>query len=290
LSNQSAAGPELPAATAATTGFGRREAFLWLATGLFANQALQLVDTHSYQAFAASLATQNYIYWLACYAALYRLYLSDGAARATRLDLLLLLATGVAILLSSLLPYRLAIGLIATVVAGYLLVTHGGDRNLKAAGAVLLALSGQLVWGPVLFQFFTPELLRADAAVVGEILTSLRPDIVWTGTSFLGADGHSIALVGACSSFNNVSTAVLACATVAMLTRTEWLRRDIAAMAVACAAMILINAGRICLLAWSGESYQFWHDGAGVQILGIAETLVVLLIAWSGAAPRRRAP
>jgi exosortase/archaeosortase family protein len=263
---------------------------LWLAVGLFANQAIQLVDLHSYAAFAASLATQNYIYWLACFAVVYRLYLSDGAARATRLDLFLAVASAAAILLSSFLPYRFAIGLLATVLAGYILITHTGDRNLKAAGAILLALSGQLVWGPIIFQFFTPELLRADAAIVGEALTSLRPDIVWTGTSFVGADGHSIALVGACSSFNNVSTAVLACATVAMLTRTEWCRRDLAAIAVACVAMVLINAGRICLLAWSGSSYQFWHDGAGVQILGIAETLVVLMIAWWGAASKRRAP
>jgi exosortase/archaeosortase family protein len=289
LSSQSAAGLGLPASTGAITGFGRREVFLWLAIGLFANQALQLFDTHSVQAFAADFAEQNYIYWLACYVVIYRLYLSDGAVRAARFDIALLSAVGAAILLASFLPYRFAVGLLATIIATYLLVAHDGDRNLKAAGAVLLALSGQLVWGPILFQFFTPELLRADATIVGEILGSLRPDIAWTGTSFLGRDGHSIALVGACSSFNNVSTAVLACATIAMLTRTEWQRRDIAAMAIACVAMILINALRICLLAWSGASYLFWHGGAGVQILGISETLVVLLIAWRGAVPRKRA-
>jgi exosortase/archaeosortase family protein len=288
LSSQSAAGLELPASTGAVAGFGRREVFLWLAIGLFANQALQLFDTHSVQAFAADFAEQNYIYWLACYVVIYRLYLSDGAVRAAHFDIALLSAVGAAILLASFLPYRFAVGLLATIIAAYLLLAHDGDRNLKAAGAVLLALSGQLVWGPILFQFFTPELLRADATIVGEILGSLRPDIAWTGTSFLGRDGHSIALVGACSSFNNVSTAVLACATIAMLTRTEWQRRDIAAMAIACVAMILINALRICLLAWSGGFYLFWHDGAGVQILGISETLIVLLIAWRGAVPRKR--
>jgi exosortase/archaeosortase family protein len=290
VSSQSAAGPELPASTAVDSGFGRRETFLWIAVGLFANQAVQLIDTHSYAAFVASLATQNYIYWFACCAVLYRLTLSDGAVRATRLDFMVLLAIGVAILLSSFLPYRFATGLLATAVAAYLLGVHDSDRNLKAAGAVLLALSGQLVWGPIIFQFFTPELLRADAAIVGEILARLRPDIAWTGTSFLGRDGHSIALVGACSSFNNVSTAVLACVTVAMLRRTDWVRRDIAAIAIACVAMVLINAARICLLAWSGTSYQFWHNGAGVEILGIAETILVLAIAWWGAAPRRHLP
>lgn len=288
MSGQSAAALELPASTGAAGSLGRREIFFWLVIGLFANQALQLVDTQSFQAFAASLATQNYIYWLACYAVIHRLSLSDNAAGATRLDLAVAAMLGVAILLSSLLPYRVAIGLLATVLAGYILMTSGWDRNLKAAGAVLLALSGQLVWGPVLFQFFTPQLLHVDAALVGEILTSLRPDIVWTGTSFQGPAGHSIALVGGCSSFNNVSTAVLACVTIAMLTRTEWVRRDLAAVVIACTAMILINVLRICLLGWNAALHQFWHDGAGVQILGIGETLVVLAIAWWGAAPRSR--
>jgi hypothetical protein len=75
--------------------------------------------------------------------------------------------------------------LLATVTAGYLLFIDGGDRNIKAAGAVLLALSVNLVWAPC-FQLFTPELLRADAAILGVILTALRPDIVWSGNSFIG--------------------------------------------------------------------------------------------------------
>jgi hypothetical protein len=178
--------------------------------------------------------------------------------------------------------------LLATLTAAYLLITHDGDRNLRAAGGVLLAISAHLVWGPILFQFFTPELLRADAALVGEILGSLRPDIIWSGTTFSAPSGHSIVLVGACSSFNNVSTAVLACATITMLTRTEWIPRDIVTVAIASVVMILINAARLCLLAWSGALLLFWHEGAGAQILGIAQTLIILLIAWWGAAPRKR--
>jgi hypothetical protein len=279
---------ELQASTGATAGLVRREAFLWVAVCLFANQALHLLDTQSYQTFAASLAEQNCIYWLACYAVIYRLYLSDGTARASGFDAGLALAIGVAVFCTSFLPYRFAIGLLATIFAGYLLIAHDGDRNLKAAGTVLLALSAHLVWGPILFQLFTPELLYADAGIVGAILAPLRPDIVWIGTSFLGPEGHALSLIGGCSSFNNVSTALLACATMVMLTRTTWVRRDIATVAIACVAMVLINAARICLLAWSGPFHLYWHDGAGAHILAIAETAVVLLIAWWGAAPWRR--
>jgi hypothetical protein len=287
LSDQSAASLRLPAPTASAARVGRREIFLWTVICLFANQALLLVDTGSYDAFAASLAQQNYIYWLACYVVIYRLYASDKAARAIRLDGCLALAICGAIFFTSLLPYRFGIGLLATITAGYFMAAHGGDRNVKAAGAVLLAVSMHLVWGPIFFQLFTPELLRADAALVGEILTWLRPDIIWSNNSFHAPDGHSISMIAGCSSFNNVSTAILACATIAMLMRTEWVRRDIATVAIACVVMILVNAIRLCLIAWSGALHLFWHDGAGAQILGIAQTLVIFLIAWWGAAPRR---
>ena len=280
---------ELPAPALAIAAIGRRELFLWAAVCLLANQAVQLIDTTSMQAFAASLGAQNYIYWLACYVVIYRLHASDRTFRATRIDVWLVLAICVLILFASFLPYRFATGLLATITAGYFL-TAGDDRNVKAAGAVLLALSTQLVWAPIVFQLFTPELLRADAALVGGILKVLRPDIVWRDTTFFAPDGHAVALIGACSSFNNVSTAVLACVAITMLARTGWVRRDLATVFIASAAMILVNAARLCLLAWSGAFQAFWHDGAGAQILGVSQTLAVLLIAWWGAALRKRTP
>src|SRR6202171_4937206 len=269
----------MPVSTGVVSGIGRRVLLLWVVICLFANQALQLLDIGSYEAFAASLAAQNIIYWLACYVVISRLYGSDRARSADRLDCFLALVICVSILLTSFLPYRFGVGLLTTITAGYLLLANRGDRNLSAAGSVLLAISAHQVWGPVLFQLLTPELLRADAALVGETLAWLRPDIIWSENSFHAPDGHSISLIGGCSSFNNVSTAVLACATVAMLTRTDWHRRDITTLAVGCVVMILVNAPRLCLLAWSGPLHLFCHDGAGAQILGMPRTILVLLIA-----------
>lgn len=270
-------------------GIGRREAFLWPTVGLLANQGVQLVDTSSFTAFALSLANQNLIYWLACYAAIYRLCSSDRAALPSRRDGWLVAAICIAIVLTSFLPYRFATGLLASATAGYFIHAAGADRNLRAAGIVLLALSTQLVWGPIFFQLFTPELLRADGFLVGEILTSMRPDIVWRETTFVGPDGHAVALVGGCSSFNNVSTAILASVAITMLTRAEWVRRDIAVIAIVAVFMILLNTLRICLLAWGHDSHAYWHDGPGAQIFGLGQTLLVLLFAWYGAQLPRRA-
>ena len=113
--------------------------------------------------------------------------------------------------------------------------------------------------------------------------------MLFRSTTFFAPAGHSVSLIAGCSSFNNVSTAVLACAAVTMLRRTEWVRDDIATVAIAAIAMILVNAVRICLFVWSPNYHAYWHDGVGAQILAIVQTLAVLAIAWLGAAPQSRA-
>ena len=166
-------------------------------TCLFANQALQLIDTTSLKAFTESLASQNYLFWLAVYAVFFRLLRSDGEMAASRLDYWAALAICLAVLCTSFLPYRFATGLLATATAGYILLPHEGDRNLKAAGIVLLAVAVQLVWAPIVFQLFTPELLHADAALVGEMLAWLLPDVIWRGTNFI-APGRAHHRPGRC--------------------------------------------------------------------------------------------
>lgn len=264
---------------------GRRELFLWLASVLFANQAIQLLDFDSFLAFAESLAVQNYIYWFGCYVALYRLSKSDARTSANSTDWYFAVAMMLAILLSSFIAYRFAIGIIATVLA-FCLIVGRADRELKAAGNVLLALSAHLVWGPILFQFLTPELLRADAALVGGMLKVVRPDIIWNDTTFQTPGSFSLSLVGACSSFHNLSTAVLACAAATMFLRTHWTRADTGRFATAVVLMIFMNDARLCLLAWSPASYEFWHNGAGSAVLEFLMTVALLTVAFRGAMRR----
>lgn len=263
-----------------------RELFLWLASALFANQAIQLLDFNSFSAFAASLAVQNYIYWFGCYVALYRLSKSDARVSAKSADWYFAFAIMLAILLSSFIAYRFAIGIIATVLAFYLILGHT-DRELKAAGTVLFALSAHLVWGPILFQLLTPELLRADAALVGGMLKLVRPDIIWNDTTFQAPGSFSLSLVGACSSFHNLSTALLACAAATMFLRTSWRKGDLARFATAVVVMIFMNDARLCLLAWNPASYEFWHNGAGSPLLEFLMTAALLMAAFWGATPRR---
>lgn len=266
---------------------GRREIFLWIALALVANEILQLVGSQSLSSFGASLETQNCILWLAGYAFVYRVFSSSRDLPADRLDFGFSTATCLSILVTSFLPHTWGIGLIATPIAVYLLFDHRGDRNLRAAGFLLLALSAYLAWGPIFFHLATPEVVRVDAAIVAGILKLLRPDIVWNDTVFRTPSGHAILLVGACSSFQNISTAFLACTTFTMLSRIKWVRRDLVTIAIATAAMVLSNAARLCLLAWDSTSLNFWHDGEGKNLFAFGQTALVLLIASAGAATWR---
>ena len=262
----------------------RSELLLWLAIALFANQAIQLLSFDSLSTFVESLTNQNYVFWFGCYVTLYRLARSELRS-PSKSDWIFAITILLALLAASFVGYRFSIGVIATVFAFYLLLDRA-DRELKAASTVLLALSAHLFWGPIVFQYFTPELLRADAALVGGMLKVVRPDIVWNDTTFYTTPDFAISLVGACSSFHNLSTALLACVAATMFMRTEWAQRDIPRLLAAIVSMILMNDARLCLLAWSPSAYAFWHNGAGAPLLALLMTATLLVIAFWGAAPR----
>lgn len=263
-------------------GIRRSELFIGIGLCLLANHALQIVDSTSITNFLSSLASQNLIYWFACYVILYRLFRSKSKFAATRLDLVLTFLACVAIIGTSFIAYRFTIGVLVSCLAVWILSSHRGDQSLRAAGMVLMALSVHLVWAPVFFRFFMSELLLADAAAINVLLTSLRPDIVQVGTSFIGEE-HAVTLIGACSSFHNISIAILASVSATMLVRSVWVRTDILWLGAVCGAMVLVNVSRIAALAWDFQTYQYWHDGPGVQILALAQTAIIASIALWGA-------
>ncbi len=267
---------------------GRREIFLWVTLALVSNELLQLIDAQSSYTLIASLSQQNYILWLAGYVFVFRIRQSSRDPAADGSDMWFGALTCLAIFLTSFLPHRWGLGFISTGAAAYILLNHRGDQNLKAAGGVLLAISTYLIWGPILFHLVTPEVVRGDAAIVGGLLKLLRSEVLAKDTSFIAPDGFQVVLVGACSSFQNISTALLACAAITMLSRPEWLRGDAVTIALATMAMVLINAGRICLLASSAGNFAYWHDGDGVNIISLAQTAVVIAIAAWGAWKWRR--
>ena len=50
--------------------------------------------------------------------------------------------------------------------------------------------------------------------------------------------------------------------------------------------MIFLNDVRICLLAWSPTSYEFWHNAAGASLFSLLVSVTLLTVAFWGAVTR----
>lgn len=264
----------------------RREIALWLVVAALANEGLHALDLRSPGSVAMSLASQNLIYWFSCFALISILWRVDADLRTRPIDVCVAIVTCTGLIGASLVGYRFGVGVLATGLSVYLLCL-GGGRAFRAAGCVMLALSVHLTWAPIIFQYLLPWILRLDMLAVSAFLALIGSLATVENTSIHGADGHSAALVGGCSAFQNLSIAMLAYVSAAMLLRGRWVRGDLLWLLATCLALIVINTVRLAMLGMNRDLYAFWHDGAGVPILALGETAVIAALSLAGASRGR---
>jgi exosortase/archaeosortase family protein len=181
------------------------------------------------------------------------------------------------------LPTSRMIWVAATGVAIYFWIFNGSDAKLRAAAIVLAALSVQELWGHVFFNLVALPLLRVETSAVGTILEAVRSGTVWQDNIITEPSGFGIVVYTGCSSFHNLSLAMLCWVTISRLRHQNWRRRDLVTGSLVAAAMILLNLARLCLMAWNIDLYHYWHDGLGADIFAIGASLAVLLISLYGA-------
>ena len=161
------------------------------------------------------------------------------------------------------------------------------DDQTRAAGAVLLAIASQQFWGHLVLGVLAPELVRIDAAMVGEIMTHTVAGSTWHDNIITAPNGHSIVVLEGCSSFANASTALLAWVAFGRLERAKWLGRDAVVGAGVVVSQVGLNVARIYLMAQSYPGYVYWHDGGGKQIYVAAASAAAVAISvigthWAG--------
>ncbi|MGQ0456051.1 MAG: archaeosortase/exosortase family protein [Hyphomicrobium sp.] len=266
----------------------RRELLIWLAASLAVCQFARLFLGGALSAgeIASSVVSVSVICYLAWFAAFRLLSEADVAALAGARDIAFALALGALTIVASLLPSSGLAGaqwILVAVAALYCFVNFRDDPNIVRAATVLAALSGNGLWGPLFFHTFSDELLKADAALVGTALSFTHPEIVWQGTMIGKPNQHVIVVASACSSFHNISLALLCWVAVAYLVRGRLVRSDVYFGLAVCLAMLVLNAARIYLMALSYERYDYWHNGDGAQIFEFASTAVILAISVAGA-------
>lgn len=265
----------------------RRDIFIWAAVILFLNYlygTIKEMPAESLEELLTDLGSIGIFQYLAWYV-IFRLLLASDRLPAARPREFLVIAL---FCLPVFLPTDKVIWVAATGIAIYWWLFSAGDLKLRAAGIVLAALSVQELWGHILFNLITMPLLRAETAVVGTMMDAIRPGTVWHDNAVTGPSGFSIVIINSCSSFHNLSLALLCWVTVSRLYRQNWRRRDFAFGAAIGVTMILFNVVRLCVMSWNDDLYHFWHDGIGAQLFVVGASLTILVLSLYGARPAGR--
>jgi len=266
----------------------RRELFVWLCGILLVNHIALMAVGSGLPPMAAvmdALASRSVFHYLAWLALFQLLLESDPGRDASWLDVAM--AAGATLLNS--LPAASMLWVAATGAGAYLLVQSGGERRIRAAGGVLVALAFNGLWGPQVFSILGEPLLRADAALVGAALSVTRDGVVWDGTVVGSTGGHSVAIYGPCSSFHNISLGLLGWLAITKLWRPGWVASDLAVATLVCLAVVLLNTGRLYLMALSPDSFVYWHEGFGASLFGWTTAAAVLAVSVWGALEGERA-
>lgn len=259
--------------------FSRREIALWLGSVLFGRYMLSLV--HALVIDQTSGKIVNFFQLFAWFVLLRLLARSAGQNPARVFDFGALALCA----LCAVLPGDNAIWIAATLASIYFWVTRNGDPFRSSASALLIALATNGVWGPLFFSFVGNWLLDFDAWLLAKVLqttgalTSHQANQVTVGNG-------TLEIFGPCSSFRNISMALLAWLSLTKFIRPYWVRADIAVAAACVAVTLFWNTMRLTVLALFAadtKAFDFWHSGHGEQILAAVLGFAIAAISVAGA-------
>ena len=100
---------------------------------------------------------------------------------------------------------------------------------------------------------------------VGIILEAVRPGTVWQDNVITGPGGYGIVVYTGCSSFDNLSLAMLCWVTISRLRHQNWRSRDLVTGGAVAAAMSVLNFARLCLMAWNIDLFRLWCFSSSFQ-------------------------
>jgi uncharacterized protein (DUF486 family) len=263
----------------------RSAVFRWAVVILLANQLLRIIKESPTTLLdtITGLLSVNVFQCMAWYAVFRLLGASERTRIAPNRDWVVGLGSCMMVFIPT---HGGSVWIAATMIGGYLILTPAGDRKLRSAGIVLLTLSVQGYWGSLLFEVIASPLLRAETAIVGSILQTMQSGTSWQDNIITAKSGWGIAIYPYCSSFHNVSLALLCWMTISRLASDIWRGRDYAVAGLIAVVMISMNMTRLALMSVNENFYYYWHDGTGKSIFAIAASLFVLLVSlfavWRG--------
>jgi exosortase/archaeosortase family protein len=269
-----------------------RELVLWCILFFVTARISATLQGLSLVGLTEAIADHNLIYLLAYVAVVSRALQINASLPATGLDVVVLLAIVCMLNAISMLFVGTLDGLIALALGMYLLsMGRFRDISLRAVGVIFVAIGCNLFVGKVILMVFQSQIVAVDAFVVQHALWLTGDVAPRVANRVVSETGFAISIVGACSAFNNITLMVLAVVAGIMWVRPMFQRSDLFWLGIGALLLLILNTVRLGLMAQNYESYAYWHHEAGSLYIAIAQTSLVMLVAFLAAhAPRPASP
>lgn len=151
------------------------------------------------------------------------------------------------------------------------------SREERSVAIIALALTGPLLWGPLIMRLLATELLLLDAGIAA----------LMSGNSAMGnlvvvpGDAPDVLILAGCSAFKNIAPVFVLAATLSQLLKTPLDRHLAIACAVAVVGVIVINSLRLALIALYPLHYEYLHTGGGATLFSYATMLAIVAVIGS---------
>ncbi len=238
-----------------------------------------MLATEDWVEAALNLFGVSAIVWFAFYA-LVRLGLdAEHGSSPGRLDWL---ACAIALALC-LVPAQ-APAKLAMVGLGLGLFLSARNQDERAVAVVGLALTGPLLWGPLMLQLLGDDMLSLDAAIAAFLSgnTSLGNLVVTPGQT------PDVLIMPGCSALKNVAPVFVLAAVLSQLEGMALNRRLAFACVLGVLAVVAINSLRLALIATYPQHYTWLHTGGGATLFSYANMLAVVVIVSAAIIKDRR--
>lgn len=153
-----------------------------------------------------------------------------------------------------------------------------GSSQTTAAYSVIVFVAFRDPLASLVLELFATPILYSDAYLTSSLMSLWDKSVSQTGNLISGIDGHKLLIMTGCTSYTNLSIALLGWytwtqATYGTIRKPQWIAGILVVITI-----VTINISRLALMGIGPEIYTFMHDSDGaiiVNFLMIATTIFI---------------